>query len=61
MPKTILKVNVDTNNFLMLDDMAKQSNFKKSELVDMLLSDFFNLTNRMGLIRDILVDRELQK
>lgn len=61
MPKTILKVNVDTNNFLMLDDMAKQSNFKKSELVDMLLSDFFNLTNRMGLIRDILVNRELQK
>lgn len=61
MPKTILKVSIDTDNSIMLDDLVKQSGYTKSDLVNLLLYDFFNLTNRMGLIRDIIVGHELTK
>lgn len=61
MPKSLLKTTIDTDNFVMLDDLAKCSGFSKSDLVNLLLSDFFNMTNRMKLIRDILVDSEFKK
>ena len=61
MPKSIFKISVDTDNFTMLSDLSKQANLSKSDLVNLLLSDYFNLTNRMGLIRDILIDHEINK
>jgi len=60
-PKSIFKISVDTDNFTMLSDLSKQANLSKSDLVNLLLSDYFNLTNRMGLIRDILIDHEINK
>lgn len=59
MPKTTLKVSVDSLIYHHISSLSEHATMTKSDVTNMILSDFFNRTETATLLQNLLINREL--